>query len=391
LSANLSQHRVPFFRIDLDDADVQAVVSVLRSGWLTTGPETEAFEREFADFIGGGVEAVAVNSNTAGLHLSLEALGVGPGDEVIVPTLTFTATAEVVRYMGADVVFADVDPKTYCVTADEISRKITPKTKAVIPVHFGGLSCDLKEIASVTEPAGVFIVEDAAHALPTTFDGKLVGSHGSKSAVFSFYANKTLTTGEGGMVVSTDRQLIARARIMRTHGIDRDSFRRFTSAAMQWNYDVVAPGYKYNLTDIAAALGRSQLRRVHELREARERIVERYNEAFGELPVALPCPPRSREVHSWHLYPIAVEADARIRREGLISVLEAHRVGYSVHYTPLHRMTYWKERYRLHDGEFPVAADYADRCVSLPLFPGMTEQDIDQVIAAVRTAFGRNR
>lgn len=380
--------RVPFFRVALDEAEIEAVERVLRSGWLTTGAECAAFEKEFAEAIGGGVDAVAVNSNTAGMHLALEALGIKDGDEVIVPVLTFTATAEVVRYLGADPVFVDIDPGTLCVTADAIEKKITPRTRAIMPVHFGGLPCDMTAILRLAAARGLPLVEDAAHAFPTSHNGIPVGAHGSAAAVFSFYANKTITTGEGGMVVSTDKELIKRVRIMRLHGIDRDVFRRHTDKPGLWRYDVVAPGYKYNLTDIAAALGRRQLRRAGALRNARKAIAERYDRAFAKLPLVLPAQAGPGDADSYHLYIVQVAEGSPIDRDRFTAVLEAEGIGYSVHYTPLHQLSYWRDRYGLRDEDFPAATDYAQRCVSLPLYPSMNDEEVERVIAAVAGAFG---
>lgn len=384
---NSGDGNIPFFRLELDDDEINSVVSVLRSGWLTTGPQVAAFEQEFADFVGGGVQAITVASNTAGMHLALEALGIGPGDEVIVPTLTFTATAEVVRYMGAEVVFVDVDPHTLCIDPNAIEAALTPKTKAIMPVHFGGRPCDMEAIYAIAKPHEIAVVDDAAHAIPTEIDGVQIGAASSAATVFSFYANKTLTTGEGGMIVSRDAALIARCKVMRLHGIDRDSFERFTSNASQWRYDVVAPGFKYNLTDIAASLGRTQLQRAHRNQVARQRIAARYLEELADLPLVLPPQPAENLKHSWHLFPIQMAPGLKMTRDDVVLHLSKHGVGYSVHYTPLHQMTYWRTRYGLSDNQFPVATSYSKRCISLPIFPSMRETEISRVIEVVRSAF----
>ena len=270
------QSFLPFARPDIGEAEIAAVAAAMRSGWVTTGPQARAFEEEFAAFIGGGVQAVAVNSATAGLHLALEALGIGAGDEVIVPSLTFTATAEVARYLGADVRLVDVDARTLCVDAAAVEAAITPRTRAMLPVHYGGLACDMAALHALAERHGLHVVEDAAHALPTTSGGHRIGSlAGSSAAVFSFYANKTMTTGEGGMAVVRDAKLAARMRVMRLHGIDRDAFARFTSRTPAWYYEVVAPGFKYNMTDVAAALGRVQLQRVEAMAQRRAALAAR--------------------------------------------------------------------------------------------------------------------
>jgi len=376
---------VPFFRLELLEEEVNSVVSVLRSGWLTTGPQVALFEQEFAEFIGGGVQAAAVASNTAGMHIVLEALGVGPGDEVIVPTLTFTATAEVVRYLGAEVVFVDVDQQSLCVDPEKIAAAITPRSRAILAVHFGGRPCDMARIYELAEPLNIAVVDDAAHALPTAINGIHVGASSSAAAIFSFYANKPMTTGEGGMIVSRNQSVIDRCRITRLHGIDHDSFARSTTGQSKWRYDVIMPGFKYNMSDIAGSLGRGQLLRVLESHRKRQAIAARYREELADLPLILPVWPQSYQTHSWHLYP--VQLDDSMRRDEFVEHLSRHRIGFSVHYTPLHQMTYWRERYGLSDNQFPVATQYAGRCISLPIFPSMRDDEVSRVIAVVRSAF----
>ena len=235
---------LPFALPDIGEEEIAEVVDSLRSGWVTTGPKTKRFEQEFADFLGGGCEAIAVNSATAGLHLALEAIGIGAGDEVITTPYTFTATAEVVRYLGAHPVFVDIDPATLNIDVSKIEAAITPRTKAIMPVHFAGLSCDMDAIIRLARKHGLKVVEDAAHALPTRTNDKLIGTLDSDATVFSFYATKTITTGEGGMVVTRDPAIAARCRVMRLHGISRDAFDRYVSAKPSWQYEVVAPGFK---------------------------------------------------------------------------------------------------------------------------------------------------
>jgi dTDP-4-amino-4,6-dideoxygalactose transaminase len=377
---------VPYFRLSLEESEIEAVVRVLKSGWLTTGQECAAFEREFAEAIGGGVHAIAVNSNTVGMHLALEAAGIGPGDEVIVPDLTFTATAEVVRYLGAEAVFADVLPDTLCIDPEDVRRAITPRTKAIMPVHFGGLGADLAALQSIAAEHGLLIVEDAAHSFPASLDGLPIGQHGTFATVFSFYANKTITTGEGGMIVTADEAVAQRCRVMRLHGIDRDAFRRFQGDSAAWNYDVVAPGFKYNLTDIAAALGRGQLARASAMQQRRAAVADVYRQGFADLPLELPPEPANGDTHAWHLYPIRLAADAPIDRKSLEAALTQASIGYSVHYTPLHRLSYWRERYGLSDNRFPVTTDYFERCLSLPIFSDQSVAEAQEVVSAVRTA-----
>lgn len=377
---------VPYFRLDLDQSEIDAVVGVLKSGWLTTGPESAAFEREFADAIGGGVHAIAVNSNTSGMHLALEAAGIGPGDEVIVPDLTFTATAEVVRYLGAEVVLVDVLPDTLCIDPREVERSITPRTKAILPVHFGGLGADMGELLAIASRHVLIVIEDAAHAFPASEQGTTVGRHNTFATVFSFYANKTITTGEGGMIVTADEAVAQRCRTMRLHGIDRDAFRRFQGDSAGWRYDIVAPGFKYNLPDMAAALGRRQLARALKMRDRREVVAGIYARGLAGLPIELPPAAKPGDLHAWHLFPIRVAANSPLRRDQLEAVLNAAKIGYSVHYTPLHRMTYWHERYGLGDNRFPVATSHFERSLSLPLFSSMREEEAEEVISVIRGA-----
>jgi len=268
-----TQPFLPFALPDIGDEEIAEVVDTLRSGWVTTGPKAARFEADFRAFLGDdSLHAIAVNSATAGLHLALEGLGIGPGDEVITTTHTFTATAEVVRYLGADVRLVDIDPATLNIDPARVEQAITPRTKAILPVHYGGLAADMPSILDIAQRHGLKVVEDAAHALPTTCAGQLVGTLVSDATVFSFYANKTITTGEGGMLVTRDAALAKRARVMRLHGMNRDAFDRFTAKVPSWYYEVVAPGFKYNLTDIAAALGIHQLKRAQAFQQRRECI-----------------------------------------------------------------------------------------------------------------------
>ncbi|PFG39012.1 dTDP-4-amino-4,6-dideoxygalactose transaminase [Georgenia soli] len=374
---------LPFALPDIGEEEIDAVVDAMRSGWLTTGPRAAAFEREFSEFLGGGVHAIAVNSATAGLHLALEAAGIGPGDEVLVPTWTFTSTAEVVRYLGAEPVFIDIEPETHNIDLDSAAAAVTPRTKAIMPVHFAGLAVDSKQIATLAQQHEIKVVEDAAHALPATSASKLVGTHGSEFTVFSFYATKTMTTGEGGMVVTPDESAATRMRTMRLHGIDRDVFNRYRSDVPSWRYDVVAPGFKYNLTDPAAAMGRVQLRRSEKMQRRREAIAGQYNDAFRGLPLRLPAGPPTGDTHAWHLYVISITDEAGVSRDDFIDRMGREGVGCSVHFIPLHMQPYWRERYNFAREDFPAATAEFERVVSLPIFSSMTQAQVDKVIAAV--------
>lgn len=379
---------LPFARPDIGDAEVNAVAQAMRSGWVTTGPETKAFEQAFTDYLGGGLDSLAVNSATAGLHLALEALGIGPGDEVIAPTLTFTATTEVVRYLGADPVLVDVDPVTLNMDPACIRAAITPRTKAIMPVHYGGLACDMDAILAIAKEHGLKVVEDAAHALPTTWQGTLVGQLASDVTVFSFYANKTITTGEGGMAVTRNPELAKRMRVMRLHGMNRDAFDRFTSKTPAWYYEVVAPGFKYNMTDVAAAMGVQQLARLPAFVERRQYLARRYHAALANLPLVLPAEAPAGDVHAWHLYVIRLAEGARLSRDALVQGLSDLGIGTSVHYVPLHRHPYWRDRYQLTPGMFPQADAAYQAMVSIPLFTAMSDADQDRVIAALQTLLG---
>lgn len=380
---------LPFARPDIGPAEIDAVSAAMRSGWVTTGPKTKEFEQAFTAFLGGGgLQSIAVNSATAGLHLALEALGIGPGDEVIAPTLTFTATVEVVRYLGADPVLVDVDPVTLNIYPAKVRAAITPRTKAIMPVHYGGLACDMDAILAIAKEHHLKVVEDAAHALPTTWRGTLVGQLQSDVTVFSFYANKTITTGEGGMAVTHDPALAQRMRTMRLHGMSRDAFDRFTSKTPAWYYEVVAPGFKYNMTDVAAAMGVEQLARLPQFVQRRQTLASRYNTQLAPLPLLLPADAPHGDTHAWHLYVIRLRADAPLGRDEVIQALSDRGIGTSVHYVPLHRHPYWRDRYQLTPEMFPQADAAYQAMISIPLFTAMGDSDQDRVIAALHEVLG---
>lgn len=378
---------LPFALPDIGEAEIAEVVDTLRSGWLTTGPKTKRFESAFAAYLGdASLQSLAVNSATAGLHLALEALGIGPGDEVITTTYTFTATAEVVRYLGADVKLVDVDPTTLCLDPAAVEAAIGPRTRAIVPVHFAGLAADMAALVSIARRHGVAVVEDAAHALPTTFEGRRIGTLDTDATVFSFYATKTIATGEGGMVVTRRDDLAARMRTMRLHGMNRDAFDRYTSNAPSWYYEIVAPGYKYNLTDVASAIGLQQLARADAFQARRAAIAAQYDAAFADLPVRLPPRAPAGEMHAWHLYVLRLADDAGIGRDAFIERLYAAGIGCSVHFIPLHLHPYWRDRYALDPAQFPHAQRTFERVVSLPVYTRMTDADVARVVAAVRQA-----
>jgi dTDP-4-amino-4,6-dideoxygalactose transaminase len=397
---------IPFARPFIGREEEEAVLRVLRSGWLTTGKETLEFEKEFAAFLspdstdsaeGGSaikkgessppLAALAVNSATSGLHLALEASCIGPGDLVLVPSLTFTATAEVVRYLGADVVFVDTAPGTFHISGETLERalrKLPPRrAKAVVPVHYGGLPCGMDDILSVAAQYGLKVVEDAAHSFPSRLDsGRFAGALGDVG-VFSFYATKTITTGEGGMVVTRDRAMAERIRVMRSHGIDRSVWNRYTDTKASWYYEVQAPGFKYNIPDILSALGRAQLGRANELLALRRDIAKSYDDAFGSdghftLPPTGPGDAR-------HLYPLRINPQRlSISRNTFIEKLQERGIGVSVHFIPLHTMPYYKERYSLRESDFPESMAAYSGTISLPIWPGMKNSQVERVITVVK-------
>ncbi|MET0517347.1 MAG: DegT/DnrJ/EryC1/StrS family aminotransferase [Burkholderiaceae bacterium] len=376
---------LPFALPEIGEEEINEVVDTLRSGWVTTGPKARRFEQAFAEFLGEPeIECIAVNSATAGLHLALEALGIGPGDEVITTTHTFTATAEVVRYLGADVVLVDIDPATLNIDPKRVEAAITPRTRCIVPVHYAGLAVDMIAILDIARKHGLRVVEDAAHALPTTLEKELIGTMGSDATVFSFYANKTMTTGEGGMLVTRNAELAKRAKVMRLHGMNRDAFDRFTAKVPSWYYEIVAPGFKYNLTDIAAALGLHQLKRLPAFQARREQIAQAYNKAFADLPLILPPQALEGDTHSWHLYVLRLGDGLEMERDAFIERMYAAGIGCSVHYIPLHLHPYWRERYGLSAAQFPHSQKAFERMVSIPLYTAMTDADVQRVIRTVR-------
>lgn len=381
----MNKQFLPFALPDIGEEEINEVVNTLRSGWVTTGPKTKQFEQEFATYVGGNVEAISVNSATAGLHLVLEACGVAFGDEVIVPTLTFTATAEIVRYLGADPVFVDCDPRTLCIDIAQIESKITSKTKAIIPVHMAGLACDMEAILAIAKRYNLRVIEDAAHTCPSKINNVMIGQHDSDAIVYSFYATKTITTGEGGMIITKKSDIAKRCRVMRLHGISRDAFDRYTSTKPTWFYEIVAPGYKYNLTDIASSLGLCQLAKADRFQARRQAMAERYLRELADLPLILPplVANPATDLHSWHLFCCQLNTDM-INRDSFIQEMSNAGIGTSVHFIPLHIQPYWQEYYALDAKDFPAATKYYQNAFSLPLYTKMTDDDQSRVIAAVR-------
>ena len=387
---------VPFFRVDASGNELRYLREVLESGWLTSGGRVLDFEAAFAEAT-GSKHAIAVNSCTAALHLACEAAGVGPGSEVLVPSLTFTATAEVVEYLGGTVRLVDVDPTTGLLTPDLLTQALDahPSISCVMPVHFAGDACQMlgteqdPGIVTICQSRGISIVEDAAHAFPASYaDGKPVGSPiGTTACCFSFYANKTITTGEGGMVTTNDDAIAERMRRMRLHGIDRSAWDRHTRIGAAWEYDVIAAGFKYNLTDIAAAIGLAQLERAEEFRDARARLVKAYRERLGGIEaIRLPAANQASNHHAWHLFVIRVDPASGIDRNQLIEKINDQGIGTSVHYKPLHRMTHWSKTALIEPSGYPNTDGWYENCLSLPLFPSMTADEFESVCTAVENA-----
>ena len=376
---------IPFSRPALEQEDKDAVLRVLDSGWLTTGRETLSFEREFADFIGAG-HALAVNSATAGLHLALEAAGIGPGDLVFTTPYTFTATAEVVRYVGAEIVFVDIDRDSGLMNPDLLEHGLRKARRergehrpaAVIPVHLAGLPCDMDAITRICTENDIFLLEDAAHSLPSRTKRGYAGTIGD-AGVFSFYATKPITTGEGGMVCTDSDVLAERISTMRLHGIDREAWQRYSTPGASWYYEVVAAGFKYNMPDISAAIGRVQLQRAQELHDRRRSIARRYLEALSDCDFC--TLPRDADSHAWHLFSIEFDTGRlETTREAIIGAYTKAGIGTSVHYIPLHVMPYYAKRYALRPEDFPESLYRFERTVSIPLFPSLTDGEIDRII-----------
>lgn len=373
---------IPFARPSIGIEEERAVLEVLRSGWLTTGKVAREFEEEFASFVGAG-RALAVNSATSGLHLALEALGVRPGTKVAMSPYTFTSDAAVVRQLGGDVAFCDIASDDYNIDPELLDQLLArdPSIVAVVPVHVGGMPCKMASILEIAGRRGVKVVEDCAHGFPLRISGGMAGTLGD-SGFYSFYATKTITTGEGGMVVARDEAMMKRMEMMRLHGFDRSAWDRYTSKSASWRYDVVEPGYKYNLPDLLAAVGREQLKKADLFLEQRRAIARRYLEAFGGEE-AFEMPPLD-PAHTWHLFSLRLRPGVlSIGRDEFADRLQAAGIGISVHFIPLHTMSYWSKRYALEPSDFPEAYGKFSRSISLPIWQGMSEAQVNRVVEAV--------
>ncbi|NPA40338.1 MAG: DegT/DnrJ/EryC1/StrS family aminotransferase [Thermodesulfobacteria bacterium] len=371
--------KIPFHRPYISQEEIEEVTKVIKSGWLTMGPKTLEFEEKFKEYIYSDSEkkgfAISLNSCTAALHLALKAAGIKPGDEVIIPTNTFIATAEAVTYLGAKPVLCDVEYETHNMDVSLLESLITEKTKAIIPVHFGGQPCDMDEILKIAKKYGLYVIEDAAHALPSWYKGKKIGTIGHLTC-FSFYATKTLATGEGGMITTFNEEFAKSIKINRLHGIDRDAWNRYTLQG-DWYYEVVEQGYKYNTTDLQSALGIAQLNKLEWMWKRRKEIAQKYEEAFKHTSIETLKIKSDRET-SWHLYVIKVN-----NRDELYKKLKEKGIGTSVHFIPVHRHPYYKNKFNYKKEDYSVAEEVFKRCLSLPIYPGLNEEEVEYIVENV--------
>lgn len=376
---------VPYALPDISQTEIDEVIDTLKSGWLAKGPKTIELENKFAEYVGAKY-AVAMNSATASLHISLLAAGIGHGDEVITTSMTFAATANTILHVGATPVFADINPFTGNIDPKEVEKKITSKTKAIVPVHYAGQSVDLDAIYELADKYNLFVSEDAAHAVYTRYKGNLIGSKPKGTVSYSFYSTKNLATGEGGMLVTDNKEIADKARVLVTHGMSKNAWNRYSKSG-SWMYDIEEPGFKYNMFDLQASLGLIQLERLEEMQSRRSYIANLYNEAFSNLEgVSLPEIESGTTTHAWHLYMILIDEDVLgITRNTFIEKLSALSIGTSVHFIPVHLMTAYKKRFGYENGDLPRTEEWFNKILSLPLYSKMSDDDVEQVIKAVYT------
>jgi dTDP-4-amino-4,6-dideoxygalactose transaminase len=383
----MSSNFLPLSAPSIGPEEIEEVIDTLQSGWLTTGPKTHRFEQEFGNYV-GAPESLGLSSCTAGLHLALACLGVGPGDEVITTPLTFAASANVIEHVGATPVLADVEPDVLTIDPEQVERAITPRTKAILPVHYAGHPANVNSLQDIAKRHGLSVVEDAAHAIGASYNGRPIGS-GDNPTSFSFYATKNLTTGEGGMLTGT-AELVERARGLALHGLNRDAWKRHQGAG-NWYYEVQAPGFKYNMTDLQASLGIWQLRKLAGFQSRRREIANAYNAAFEQIH-ALETPACRGDVeHAWHLYVLRLRTgETCLNRESFIEQLKEHGIGTSVHFVPIHLHPFYRDKYGYKPDDFPIAHSNYQRMLSLPLYPGLTDQEVQKVINAVYSILGHS-
>ncbi len=374
---------IPFSRPWIDEAEIEAVSEVLASKWISTGARVREFERAFAEYL-GVKHAIAVSSCTAALHLSLVVTGIGSEDEVITTPYTFTATAEAIRYVGAKPVFVDIDAQTLNIDIANIEQAITPRTKAIMPVHIAGLPCDMDALQDIAQNHNLLLIDDAAHAIPVEYKTRYIGNIGDLSA-FSFYANKNMTTGEGGMITTNSDAFAEPLRTMRLHGIDKDAWTRQSKRSI-WQYDIATEGYKYNMTDIQAAMGLCQLLKLNKQHERRQNFAQIYQTELVKFPqITPPFAPANPREHAWHLYIIQLHTG---NRDEFVEALRDANIECSVHYIPLHLFEFYQTKYGYREGDFPRAEEAYERVVSLPLHPGLSEEDVHIVIDTIGKILG---
>lgn len=381
---------MPFCLPDISEAEVQAVGDAVRSGWWAKGPRTIEFEKRFAEYV-GAKHCVALNSCTAALHLALVTAGIGPGDEVITTPLTFASTANTILHVGATPVFADIDPDTGIIDPDEIEKKITPRTRAVVPVHYSGLPADLGRIGRICEEHGLFLSEDAAHAVETRYNGELIGHHPRGAVSYSFYATKNLACGEGGALVTDDDEIAAKARVLSSHGMSAGAWNRYGKEG-SWRYDIEEPGYKYNMFDIQAALALTQLSRMDDMQRRRFEAVRVYEDAFAGVPELRMQKTPAYAHHSRHLYILRIVPERlTISRDQFIEELKARNVGVSVHFIALHTMSAYVKRFGFKSEDFPKAYAFSESEISLPLYSDLGTENAAYVADAVLDIVGKYR
>jgi dTDP-4-amino-4,6-dideoxygalactose transaminase len=375
---------LPYCLPDITDYEIESVTNSLKSGWLAKGPLTIQFENEFADYVGAKY-AIGMNSATAALHVSLLTAGIGSGDEVITTPMTFAASVNTILHTGATPIFVDIDTETGCINPNEIEKMITHRTKAIVPVHYAGQACDLDRIYRIADKYDLFVSEDAAHAIYTRYKGNMIGSQPRNTVSYSFYATKNLATGEGGMLVTDDEDIASRARVLATHGMSRNAWNRYAKGGA-WKYDIEEPGYKYNMFDLQAALGVVQLNRLEKMQTRREYIADAYSVAFEAVQgISIPSTSDYTTVHSWHLYIIRIDSNVLgIDRDSFINELTERNIGTSVHFIPVHLMSYYKEKFGYLEGDFPKSEAWFQSIISLPLYSAMSDSDIEDVINAVK-------
>jgi UDP-4-amino-4,6-dideoxy-N-acetyl-beta-L-altrosamine transaminase len=378
----LKREFIPLANPTIEEDEIEEVVKVLRSGWLTTGPKVNEFEENMQKYL-GCKKAIGLSSCTGGLHIALAALGIKQGDEVIVPTYTFAASAHVVAWLGAKPVLVDVEKDTFNIDPKKIEEAITDKTKAVIPVHFAGHSCDMDKIMAIAKKHNLYIIEDAAHAIGTDYKGKKIGNF-SNATVFSFYATKTITTAEGGMIVTNDEELGKKLKRYSYFGVDKDAFNRYADKG-NWYYEIIELGYKYNMDNIQGALGIEQLKKLESFIERRRKLANLYTSLLKKVPGIITPEEKEYTKHSYHLYPILLDIDSlSITRAEFIDKLKEYKIGSSVHFIPLHLHSHYQKTYGYKNGDFPTAEYLFEREISLPLYPRMSEEDVKYVAEAIK-------